>query len=204
MQLIQAIVRFAVVVVAIDREEDLRCYLAEAIDDALHAEVGRARAPCRAQARAREHGDHRLRHVGKNRGNAIAGPHTVGMKRPGDAGHLVVELAMGQSAADPVLAPEDNRVGVIATTQKVLREVETGFGEPARARHAVVIEDHRAARVSPDIAEIPEQAPEIRSLSDRPRVQRSVVRKLQPETRVRLQNEGAHARVPHSLRRGCP
>ena len=200
MQLFQAVVGFAVVVVAIDGEQHLRCYLAKAIDDALHAEVGRARAPCRAEAGAREHRDHGLRHVGKNRGNAIAGPDAAGPKRPGDAGHLVVELAMGQSAAHAILTPEDNRIGVITTAQKVLREIQARFGEPARARHAVTIEDHQAARVSAYAAEIPEQAPEIRSLGDRPGVQRLVVRKLQSETRVRLEHEGAHPRVPDALR----
>ena len=119
-QLLQAIVGFAVVVVAVNSEQDLRCYLDKAIDDALHAEVGRARAPCRAEACAREHRDDGLRHVGKNCGNAIAGSDTLVVKRPGHARHLIVKLAMGQPAAHPVLAPEDNRIRAITTAQKVL------------------------------------------------------------------------------------
>ena len=120
MQLFQAIVGFAVVVVAVDGEQNLRCYLDKAVDDALHAEVGRARAPCRAEARAREHRDHGLRHVGKNCRNAIAGSDAAGVKRQGNAGDLVIELAMGQPAAHPILAPEDNRIRAITTPQQVL------------------------------------------------------------------------------------
>ena len=203
-QRFQAIVCFAVVVVAVDGEQHFRCYLAETIDDALHAEVGRARAPCRAEARAREHRDRGLRHVGKDGRHAIAGPDAAFVKRPGNASDLVVELAMGQPAPHPVLAPEDNRIRVITTAQKVLGEVQKGFRKPARTRHAVAVTDHQTARVSTYVAEVPEQAPEIRSLGDGPGVQGSVVRKLQPETRVRLEDERAHARVPDSLGRGCP
>ena len=73
--------RLAGVVVAVDRDQHLGLDLAEAVDDALHAEIGRAGGPHRAEAGGGEHGDDRLGHVGELRGDAVAGPDAAGGER---------------------------------------------------------------------------------------------------------------------------
>jgi hypothetical protein len=60
------------VAVAVGTEEHPRLDLTEAIDDAIDPEVRGARGPDRTQARCGKHGDHRLRHIGKESGHAVA------------------------------------------------------------------------------------------------------------------------------------
>ena len=63
----------AVVVVAVAGDQHLRLDLAEAVEHALHAEVGRAGRPHRADRRRRQHADDALGHVGQDGGDPVAG-----------------------------------------------------------------------------------------------------------------------------------
>jgi len=60
----RASAHLAVVVHCIDREDDLGLDLAEAVEDALHAKVGRGGAPDGADARCGQHAHERLEAVG--------------------------------------------------------------------------------------------------------------------------------------------
>ncbi len=68
----QGVDDLAVVVIALDREEDHRLDLAKAVEDALPAEIGRAGRPDRAEAGRSQHEDDRLRHVRHEGRDAIA------------------------------------------------------------------------------------------------------------------------------------
>src|SRR5581483_863492 len=161
----------AAVVVAVRRHEHLRLDLAEAIEDALHAEIGGARGPDRADARRPEHRDDRLRHVRHVARHAIAGLHTVTLERLRETRDFAVQLRERETAFDALLAPEDERGLVIAPPQQVLGEIEARIGEPPRAGHPVAVDHGALARIFGDDAAVaPDRLPETVSLADRPRV----------------------------------
>ena len=91
--------RLAAVAVAVDGEQHLRLDLAEAVEHALHAEIGRAGRPDRAEAGGREHRDDRLRHVRHEAGDAVAGrrPARAAPARARDTS--VVELGVAEPRA---------------------------------------------------------------------------------------------------------
>ena len=68
----ERVVLLAVVAVAVGAEQHLGLDLAEAVEHALHAEVGRAARPHGAEARRGEHRGGRFREVGQIAGDAIA------------------------------------------------------------------------------------------------------------------------------------
>ena len=68
------------VAIAVDGEEHLRLDLAEAIDHAAHAELGRAARPDRAQRGRGQQRDERLRHVRQVRGHPVAAAHAEALE----------------------------------------------------------------------------------------------------------------------------
>ena len=87
----------AAVSIAIDDEQHLRIDLAETVEHRLHAELGRAACPHRAEARGGQEGNDRLGDVRQVGGDAIAGADTEALQscpRPAD---LVSQLVPRQS-----------------------------------------------------------------------------------------------------------
>ena len=80
------VVRLAVVVIALDREQHLRLDLAEAVEHALCAEVGRAGRPDRAEAGSRQHENDGLGHVRHERRDAVAFLHASRRHAPAPCG----------------------------------------------------------------------------------------------------------------------
>jgi hypothetical protein len=66
------------IVVAVDGEQHLGLDLAEAVEHARDAEIGRAGGPDGTQAGRRQHADHGLGHVGQVAGDPVALAHALG------------------------------------------------------------------------------------------------------------------------------
>ena len=89
-QLAQAVVAFAVVIIAVGGEQDLGFDLAEAVDDPLDAEVRRARGPDGADGTGGEHGGHGFGHIRQIGGDPVAGLDARRRQGLGQARHLVM------------------------------------------------------------------------------------------------------------------
>ena len=100
---IEPVVVAPAVAVAVDGEQDARLDLREAVDDAAHAEVGRAARPDRAEARARVEGDGGLEDVGDVRDDAVARADPRAGERGGEAARQRRELAPRRLAERPQL-----------------------------------------------------------------------------------------------------
>ena len=165
--LAQRIVDPAVVVVAVGDEQQLGCHLAEAVDHALHAEVGRGRGPDRANAGRREHGDHRFRNIGQVAGDAVTGLHakaSQGLRQPR---HLRIQIRMAHAAFDPVLTPEQDRRRIVAPAQKVLGKVEPRVREPPCPGHSVAADQHfRSLATGAHPRKSPQRRPELLRVLD--------------------------------------
>ena len=123
--------------VAGDGEQELRLELAEPVEDAADAELRRARRPDRAEARAGEEGDERLRDVRQVGDDAVAGADAEPLQPGAGAGDLVAELAERQLERLARLRVRDDRdrVEVVVAPDHVLGEVQPRAREPLRARH---------------------------------------------------------------------
>ena len=158
--------------IAVGGEHHLGRDLAEPVEHALNAEIGRAGGPDGPEARRRQHRRHRLRHVGHEARDPVAGNDAGRLHRLGEARDEIVELAMAEAPADLVLAAEDDGVAVVAPAQQVLGVVEPGLGEELRARHlARVLDADGAGPLADHAREGPELAPEGFRLGDRPAIE---------------------------------
>src|SRR5688572_27912960 len=166
----------AAVDVAIGAEKDFGLDLPEAVEHALHAEVGRAARPDRAEARGREERGGRFGYVRQVARDPVALFHAGVGESLSDPRHEVVKLALREATLHAVLAPERDRRGCVALAQQVLRIVEASVGEPACARHAVGVDEAPIAHLAAHLGEAPHQLPEIRALLDRPAVQLFIAR----------------------------
>ena len=131
--------RLAVVPVAVHGEEHARLDLAEAVEHALHAEIGRARRPHRAQARRAQHRHDGLGHVRNVRRDAIARPRFPGLQRRGHPRRRRHQFRMRDAADEPVLAAKHERIaGIVgrAAREQVFREIEARVRKPSGAGHA--------------------------------------------------------------------
>src|SRR5581483_2909081 len=117
--------------VAADGEQQLRLELAEAVDDAAHAELRRAGRPDRADAGGGQEGDERLGNVREVRDDAVAGldadPEEA-RARPGD---LLPQVAEGEldRAAGLRVGDDGDRARVLVAAEHVLRVVQPRAGE---------------------------------------------------------------------------
>jgi hypothetical protein len=141
----QAIDGLAVVPVAIDTDEDLRGDLAEAIQHALHAKIGRSRRPDSAQRSGSQHGDDGFRHVRQIAGNTVTLDHTGRLQRLLKARHFSVERGAGKTSLDLAFTPENHGIAGIRLLQQILGVVQARVGKPLGARHAVAVAQHSLA-----------------------------------------------------------
>ena len=189
----------AVVTVAVGRDQHARGDLAEAVDDAVHAEVRRARGPDGAEARRRQHRNDRLRAVRQESGDPVTRHHAGGRETGRHAGDGSAQLVHRELAPLALFAAEDHCGGVVALAQQMGREIEFAAGEPARV-HDVVGTRQRLFRrsVEVDRAEAAECFPERSRMLDRPAIQRGVV------VEALLLHETMHRGRRHSIRIGPP
>ena len=103
----QAIDLLAVVPVAVDADQHLGFDLAEAVEHALHAEVGRGRRPDRAERGGGEHRGQGFGQVGQVAGDPVAGFDAGGEQALLEAGDFTRQFGAAEAALDLVLAPED-------------------------------------------------------------------------------------------------
>ena len=163
-------------------QEHLRLELPQAVEDAAHAELGRAGGPDRAQAGGGEEGDDRLRDVREVRDDAVAGPDAEALEpcpRPGD---LVAELAEGQVERLARLRAGEDRDGVqvLVAPHHVRRVVEAGAWEPLRAGHVPGAEHALVGSVRPDPVELPDRRPEALEVGHRPLPELLVLAEVEP------------------------
>ena len=74
------------------------------------------------------------------------GHHTRITERLRQLRNLVVECLPGHRSAQPVLAPEDQRLALIAPAQQVFRVVEPRLRKPAGARHTISVDQRGLPR----------------------------------------------------------
>ena len=199
-QAVEARVPLPLPEVAIGRQEDARFDLPEAVEHALHAEVGRGGRDRGPEARRGEHVHDGLRHVGHVAGHPVARLDSERVQRLGEARRRVVQLGPGEVATDAVLGPEEERRPVVPAPEQVLRVVQPRVRIPARPRQAVEVDDHALAPLPDDAAEVPHRVPERRRLADRPAPQRLRGIGTRPARLVRVAREARHVRLRGEVR----
>ena len=166
----------AVVEIAVGGEEHARRHLAEAVEHAVDAEVGRARRPRRAEARRREHRHDRLRQVRHEAGDPVTRADAELAQPVGDACHFRAQLAVRQFTACAALVAEHYGAVVVVTREQVLGEIEPRVLEPCGTGHPVAALQHRrGARRVQHAGELHHRRPELLALLDRPAPQCGVV-----------------------------
>ncbi len=167
----------AAVVVAVAGDQHLGLDLAEAVEHALDAEIGRAGRPHRTDRSGGEHADDALGHVGHDGGHPVADAHAGLAQGLRGARDLGGELAPAHAALDLVLAPEHERVAVaILVLEQVLGEVQARARKEPRARHLVAVDEiGRRTLVADHAGEIPQSRPELARVLGRVAMQLLVV-----------------------------
>ena len=187
--LLQAVDALAVVVVAVGGDEQLRLDLTETIEHALHAEVRRSRGEDRTDAGGGQHRHYGLGQIGQVGGDPVATLDAEIFQRRSELRHLAVQVVVGEPPCDLVLAAKDDGVRGAAVPQEILGIVETRLRKPAGARHPVAIFDHRGAAFADHPGVVPERAPELLGLRDRPAMESGVIGKRQAPLRPGLAHE---------------
>ena len=193
--------------VAGDGEQHLRLELAEPVDHAAHAELGRARRPDRAEARRGEEGDERLRDVRQVRDDAVAGADAEPLQPGAGARDLLAQVAERELARPARLRVRDDRdrARVLVAAEHVLGVVQPRAREPLRARHLPRPEHALVRRVRADLEVVPDRRPEALEVRDRPAPQGVVVGEVEPA--LAAQPRRGSDRAPscsRSVRRGRP
>ena len=88
--------------------------------------------------------------------------------------------------------------------QQVFGEVQPRVGKERRARHPVAVDKHAFALLADDAAEIPEQAPEILAVVDRPAVQLGIGGEGRAGPGGSLDHEGRDRRLCDTVWRRHP
>ena len=161
--------------VAVGGDQDPGFDLPETIQHAPHAEIGRGGGKDRAERSGGQQGDHGLGHIRQPGRHAVAGRDARGLERGRERRHLAVERVMRECAIDPVLAPKDQRVGLVPAAQQVFRVIQSGFREPLSPRHPLAMRENGARPLADDRAIIPYGRPKGGRLANRPMVQGRVV-----------------------------
>ena len=157
--------------VAVDGEQQLRLDLLPPVDDALHAELRRARAEHRTQAGRGQHQHQRLGDVRCIGGDPVAGTDAEAHESEPGPGHLVAQLGGGQANLVARLRAGDDHDVVVGTTghpQHRLGVVEPDIGKPLGARHRFVGQDRRRIAVRRHVDVRPHGRPEGVEVVDRP------------------------------------
>ena len=156
--------------VAGDGEDDLRLELPEAVEHAAHAELGRARRPDRAEARAREEADQRLGDVREVGDYSVAAADAQALQAGAGARDLLTEVAERQLEGRAGLRVRDDRalVDVLVAADHVLGEVQARAREPLRPRHLPRAEHSLVRSLRADFEELPHGRPESLEVGDGP------------------------------------
>src|SRR6266853_882466 len=190
----------SVVEVAVRREEHRGRDLTEAVEHALHPEIGGACREGRADARCGKHRRDRLGQVGQISGHPVSGLDAQRAQALRDSRDLLVDLAMREAALYLVFAPEHHRRGRVAPPQQVLGEVEPRLRIPARARHPLAVhEDPHALRARAHARELPQRVPELFGVLDRPTVEGRIVVESELPVADRLARETGEVRFFYAL-----
>ena len=196
--------RLAGVGVGVGGHEDLRLDLTESIQDALGAEVRRARGPHGADRRRAERADDALRQVGHETRDAIARLDARVQQCAGERNDPGIQLAPRQRPVPPrLVAIDDGRLTVPATKQ-VLGEVQPCVREEARARHPLGMLEDTVAAFADDAGEVPHGPPEVGRAIDRELVERSVVGDRRSVFLADIPHEPREVGVGHTLARRRP
>jgi hypothetical protein len=202
---VAAVVRLAAEAVAVDRDQDLRLDLREAVDDALRAEVGRTGGPDRAGAGDSEHRHDRLGDVRNVGGDAIPALDAELAQGGGQRSDLAAELLgrdLGPFAA--LVEGDDRRVRTGRTGEDVLGVVELSAGEPPCARHPALDERRLVGSGGLDAIEAPDRLPEVLELVDRPAPQRPGVVEAQAALPLQPGHEGREVGLSDVVVAGRP
>ncbi len=191
--------------VPVDGEEHLRGYLAEPVDDRLHAQLRAARGPGGADARGGEHGDCRLRDVGHVADHPVVLRHpqlSQGARHPADR---AIELIVGCLHGRPGLALEDEGRPVVPVPEQVFGEIEPRAGEPPGAGELLQVL-HRLFRPLRclDADEIPDAGPELLDIGDRPVIKLEIAGEMRLQPVVDEPDKPRHVGVPDLLCRRRP
>ncbi len=170
----------------------------------MHTEIRRSRRKDRTEARRRQHDDDGIGHVGHVCGDPIAGHHALLLQGSGEMSHLAVQVTVGQTVLDPVFAPENHCVGVVAAAQQVFGKIQTRLRKPASTGHAISILENHPAHRSPDLAELPDRSPELGRLANRPGMQRRVVGQTAAPTGFGLSSKSGNVGCGNSAGIGNP
>ena len=170
--LLRAIEVTPAVAVTVDREEDLRLELAEAVDNGARAKVGRAARPDRAEAGRREERNDRfgdVRHVGDDavaacRRQARTSPARTAATCFASSAYVTVVVVLEPAC----LGACDERGMIVAPGERVLRVIQLGAREPRRTGHRVAREDALVASARSDLEEVPDRGPEGVEVGHRP------------------------------------
>jgi len=217
----EAVDLLAAVTAPVGTEQDARRDLAEAVHHARRAEVRRAGRPDGAEARGREHRDHRLGDVRQEPRHPISRPNARRPERGRDPSRRLVERTVAQLAPRPGLIPCHERRVRVALPQQVFGEVEARAREPAGPAdrigrgHAVQPHSHfvprlaaRVARSFPlrgnHAAEAPHGGPELLRGRDRPAVQRAIVGDVRSILPARCGDKGSQVCAGHPVGRRRP
>ena len=136
--------------VAVGGDEQLRLDLAEAVEHAVRAEIGRARRPDRADRGGGEHRGDRLGHVRHQRRDAVARRR----RRARGSACCSRETRAWRSrqesrGLDLVLAAEDDGVAVVVPARAGSRRSSAcASGKKRRAGHPVAVDEQRPALVA--------------------------------------------------------
>src|SRR5262245_8147658 len=112
------------VLIAVGRDEQARTDLTKTIDDALDAEVRRARRPDGADRRGAEGRDDRFRDVRQVAGDAITWLDSFPAKRGREASDRARQTGMADRPPLPGFIREDDRRSVVAAPEDVGGEIE--------------------------------------------------------------------------------
>ena len=198
------VLKLAGIPVGVAGDEEPGFDLAEAVEHALFAEIGRAGGPDGAERGDGEHAGDGLRHVRHHGGDAIAladAERGEGLLEFRDAR---AQLVPGPAVGYLVLAAEDDGVAGTGLLQEVFREVQPSLGEETRLQHAVAVLERHRALLADRAAFVPHRAPERSPVLHRPGVQRVVGRKIPSGGPAGRLHEQGHRTCRENCGRGFP
>ncbi len=199
----------AAVAVAVDRDQQFRIDLAEAVEHAGAAHVGRAAGPDRADRGAGEKRHRRFRDIRQVGGDAVARLDAERAQAVRHRRDLLPQFAPRQLRQRPQFRLRDDRrllgfaiVGVKA--EYLLGEIQARAVEPFGARHLVRIQHLPVRRRTAHFEVLPDRFPEILEMIDRPLPQRMVIIERQRFFAFQPAHVVVHATTLNAQRRRCP
>ncbi len=154
-------------------DQHLRLDLLEAVDHGGRSHVGRADAPDRADAGARQKRDDGFGDVGQVGRDPVAGLDALLLQMQRERRRLAPQLRPARFVELAVLAATDDRgqaggVGGLDMPEHLPRIVDLRAGKPHRARHLALGDHGRKRRRRLQIVIVPDAAPEAVEIAHRP------------------------------------